>query len=426
MIKNIGGEKEKMKTKTMLVIGVVLCSLFLVALPVVVAEDDFVLGVYGNANEDDTIDMRDLTYVKLIFFGEKPKTEFADAKCDGKIDPLDFVQIKLIIVGKEEELTVVDTLDRTVTIDKPLERIAILNRNIIEVMRSLNVEKEKIVAVSSDVPKREMYFPEFQDYPSIGSARSPDVEKILELDPDAVFIYATVMTDSWVQEQLEDAGVTVVRFDCFKPENYIEEAETLGYIFDKEEDAETFIGFYEDCMATVADKGTKIPEDERPKVYFERLYGSYKVGGEGTGYDTFVEMAGGNYIFSDLSGYVVVDPEEVVMRDPEIIVKQTYNRSDYGYDVDDTKGLEEVRAEMMGRPELENVDAVKNNEVYVIIKELTAGKHFIAIGYLAKWFHPDIFADLDPKAIHQEYLTRFQGLDFDLDEHGVFVYPEPS
>ncbi len=43
---------------------------------------------------------------------------------------------------------------------------------------------------------------------------------------------------------------------------------------------------------------------------------------------------------------------------------------------------------------------------------------------MAKWFYPDLFEDLDPQAIHQEYLTRFQGLDYDLDEYGVFVYPE--
>jgi iron complex transport system substrate-binding protein len=30
---------------------------------------------------------------------------------------------------------------------------------------------------------------------------------------------------------------------------------------------------------------------------------------------------------------------------------------------------------------------------------------------------------LDPQAIHQEYLTRFQGLDYNLDEQGVFIYP---
>ena len=42
---------------------------------------------------------------------------------------------------------------------------------------------------------------------------------------------------------------------------------------------------------------------------------------------------------------------------------------------------------------------------------------------MAKWFHPDLFKDLDPEAIHQEYLTRFQNLDYDLDKNGVFVYP---
>ncbi len=38
-------------------------------------------------------------------------------------------------------------------------------------------------------------------------------------------------------------------------------------------------------------------------------------------------------------------------------------------------------------------------------------------------FHPDLFADMDPEAIHQEFLTDFQELDYDLNEHGVFVYP---
>ena len=49
--------------------------------------------------------------------------------------------------------------------------------------------------------------------------------------------------------------------------------------------------------------------------------------------------------------------------------------------------------------------------------------HFIGIAYMTKWFYPDLFEDLDPKVIHQEYLTEFQHLDYDLDEHGVFVYP---
>jgi iron complex transport system substrate-binding protein len=112
-------------SKRFVVIAIVLCSVFLVALPTIAAEDDFVLGIYGNANEDDTIDMRDLTYVKLIFFGKRPETEFADAKYDGELNPLDFVQIKRIIVGKENELTFIDSAGRVLTVEKPVERIVV-------------------------------------------------------------------------------------------------------------------------------------------------------------------------------------------------------------------------------------------------------------------------------------------------------------
>jgi len=155
--------KPKNKMLAMVEIAIVLCSVFLVALPVISAaqttqgvsantittasKDDYVLGVYGNANEDDTIDMRDLTYVKLIFFGKKPETELADAKYDGKINPLDFIQIKLIIVGKEKEITVIDSYEKIVTVKKPVNRIVVVRRCALETLRTLKVSKDKIVGV---------------------------------------------------------------------------------------------------------------------------------------------------------------------------------------------------------------------------------------------------------------------------------------
>jgi iron complex transport system substrate-binding protein len=54
-----------------------------------------------------------------------------------------------------------------------------------------------------------------------------------------------------------------------------------------------------------------------------------------------------------------------------------------------------------------------------------ATRHFVGIAYMAKWLYPDLFQDLDPHAIHQEYLTKFQGLPEDfMDNHGIFAYPE--
>jgi iron complex transport system substrate-binding protein len=48
---------------------------------------------------------------------------------------------------------------------------------------------------------------------------------------------------------------------------------------------------------------------------------------------------------------------------------------------------------------------------------------FLGIPYVAKLLYPDLFADLDPDAIHQEFLTRFLRIDYDVSKQGVFIYP---
>ena len=438
--------KTKNKMIASLEIVIVLCSVFLVAIPAIAAEqnqemqkasansittaseDDYVLGVYGNANEDDTIDMRDLTYVKLIFFGKKPETELADAKYDGKINPLDFIQIKLIIVGKEKELTLIDTADKTVTVKKPVERIIIVNRNVLETLRSLKAT-DKIVGVTRTVITDKIFFPEFSEFPNVGTGKYPDLEKILELRPDVVFFYGTRY-----QTQIEeirsilhdaDPSITVAAFDCYKPAWYIDEIRKLGYILDKKEEADEFIDFYQGCKSSIKEIVGGILEEDRRKVFIER--GHYQTNGVGEVLHQMVVAAGGNNIFSDFSGSITVDPEEVIKRDPEIImVVHRWEGGAGGYllDIEDTAELEEKREEVMNRPELQKVTPVERGNVYVITSDLYRGaRDFVSIGYMAKWFYPELFKDLDPKATHQEYIARFQGLDYDLDEQGVFVYP---
>jgi iron complex transport system substrate-binding protein len=83
------------------------------------------------------------------------------------------------------------------------------------------------------------------------------------------------------------------------------------------------------------------------------------------------------------------------------------------------------REQILNQPELSWIDAVKNKRVY-LYHMYTSGmfpNDIITIVYLAKWLHPDLFEDLDPQAVHQEYLDRFSSLDFNVKKHGVFVYP---
>jgi iron complex transport system substrate-binding protein len=201
----------KTKNKLLAVVGIaiVLCSLLLVAIPAIAAEqttqkasasevtttseDDFVLGVYGNANEDDTIDMRDLTYVKLIFFGKKPETELADAKYDGKINPLDFIQIKLIIVGKEKEITFEDIYGEAVTVNKPVKRVIVSYRDMVEVLRALNAENE-IVGIAEHIQVEKVYFPDISRLPTFGSFWMPDFEAVLNLNTEVFLTFGDAMT----------------------------------------------------------------------------------------------------------------------------------------------------------------------------------------------------------------------------------------
>jgi len=53
-------------------------SLLLLALPA--AASDHTLGIYGNANEDDTINMQDVTYTELNILEYRDETELSDAK----------------------------------------------------------------------------------------------------------------------------------------------------------------------------------------------------------------------------------------------------------------------------------------------------------------------------------------------------------
>ncbi|HOT06964.1 MAG TPA: ABC transporter substrate-binding protein [Methanotrichaceae archaeon] len=386
---------------------------------------DYTLGIFGNANMDDTIDERDIAYLRGIINGTNEITDLADANCDKEIDDKDIIRVKQIINGEEDEITLIDTTGREVTIKKPIGKIIVLNENVLEVMRSLDLDKESIAAVSSTAASKGKFFPEFKSTLNVGTGWKPDVEKIIEMHPDIAFLYATHFVSSCdeVQLLLEDAGITVVRLDCFKPESYLEEAVKLGFILDKEDQAEEFSKFYSRCINDIQDRLKGISNEDRPRVYFEGFGDPYKVGGQGTVTHQIVDLAGGHDVFGDISGYKDIDKEEVIVRDPEIIIVQGYTRGKYGYDVNDPTWLREMHDEMSKRKEISQVSALGNHRVHVIIKELTGGKHFIAAAYLAKWFHPDLFRELDPQAIHQEYLTRFQHLDYDLDTQGVFVYP---
>ena len=447
-----------MKTKilALLEIAIVLCSVFLVAtLPGIAtdqkqelqevtanefttaAEGDFTLEIYGNANEDDTIDMRDYTYTARIICWLEEETDLADANYDGRISVADMTQIGLIILGRECELTIVDSAHvdgdsnrRVVTIHKPVNRIVCIgygSHGDYTLIRALNAA-EKVVGAAHDLFEQKRLFPELQEgkVTDVGGY-CPDYEIILALNPDLV----TSCLESDIQ-MCEDAGIPAYRIGHTHIEDMAANVTKLGYILDRKEEAKEAIDFILDTREEISEKTEDIPEDEKPTVYIESgslWAGDYQIASLYGPPGRACALAGGRNIFTDPSFDWCgpsIGAEWVIEQNPDIIIKMAYLGSpEYGYETDDPSGMEELRDEIMNRPELAGVNAVKNGQVYVISCNIVYPIYCSGVGpaYLAKMFHPDRFSDFDPKVVHQEYVDRFLSLDFDVYEHGVFVYP---
>jgi iron complex transport system substrate-binding protein len=216
-----------------------------------------------------------------------------------------------------------------------------------------------------------------------------------------------------------DPSITVVGDDFLMAGTYVDEMRKLGYILDKEAEAEEFIEFYSGWMEKINDRLEGISEEDKPDVYFEMqwpsTYSSCSVGL--LALHEPVVVAGGNNIFGDFDGAVFeVDPEAVVEKNPDIILKY------------DPAKLAELRDEIISRPELQNVTAVRDGRVYIISWDilLSGGKQPLGMAYMAKWFHPELFKDIDFEEIEEAYreYLRYQGFECDSTEIGALVYPE--
>jgi iron complex transport system substrate-binding protein len=266
----------KNKTLASLGIAIVFCLLFLVALPgIATAQEDEILDIYGNANEDDIIDMRDLTFTARMILRLEDETELADANYDGRVSVADMTQIGLIILGRESKLTFVDGADRTVTVNKPVEKAIAGHVNTAEAISLLGAW-DRVVGIDIYTTD-EILFPGASDLPVIRGFMAEDMyyETIFELDPD-VFIMRHFAIVDWtdVIDTLEP-DIPFVCLEFADPETLAENIRKLRYILNTEEKGEEFIAFYEGVVNDIAEKTAGLSEGDKPQVFVWPFFFDY-------------------------------------------------------------------------------------------------------------------------------------------------------
>ena len=212
-------------------------------------------------------------------------------------------------------------------------RVVSLSPAMTEILFALNAQ-ENLVGVTTfcDYPERakEIY--------KVGDFSNPSMERIVGLKPDLVIV--NLPEQMRIKKQLDKLQIKVFVSSPLSLDDMYREIAAIGKIMEKKSAAESVIST---MKMTIRPSGDI---DKKKRVYIELSSRPIITIGAQTFLNELLDMAGGVNIFSDLNkDYPVVSQEEIIKRNPEIIILL------HPEDINERLGWKEL-------------EAVKNKKIY--------------------------------------------------------------
>ncbi len=323
-----------------------------------------------------------------------------------------------VFAEESQAIVLTDEDGRNVTVPLNAESIVCLSPGAAEVLCALDAQ-DKIVAMTKDCNTPTS----LQEKECIGvSGREADIERILEIKPDLVIAKTGSLFPEDDEKKLTNYGIPVLRYRVLHIDALFPMIEDLGKLLQKEEQAKEMNDWIDEYYHIVLNRTETLPDSKKTSVYFMSMgHIDWTGNSESTG-NTRITEAGGRNIAADLPVTVPhVETEWIIEQNPEVII---FSMSSEQY-----KGayptIEEMKAkqeEIISQPGFEGIDAVKTGRVYIVDINMASGlSEIVTMLYYAKWLHPDLFQDIDPRSVHAELLQKYAHMDI----KDIFqVYPE--
>ncbi|MCX7912794.1 MAG: ABC transporter substrate-binding protein [Dehalococcoidales bacterium] len=273
---------------------------------------------------------------------------------------------------------VIDQLGRTVNIKatKP-ERIVSLAPSNTEILFALGLG-ERVVGVTEYCT----YPPEAQAKPKVGGFSTPNIEQIINLNPD--LILAANIHKAQVIPQLEARGLTVVALSPDTVDEVLEAITLVGKVTGATKEAEKLVNDMQARIRKVTEKTAGLSPEQKRRVLEIVWHDPLMAAGAGTLHDELITMAGGINIARELSGYATISLETVIAANPEVMI------ADIGMGEGEDLPLQFLLTE----PRLATTDARINSRVYAIDVEMVSHpgpRTADALEKLAGLIHPELF-----------------------------------
>ncbi|MEQ5110647.1 ABC transporter substrate-binding protein [Providencia vermicola] len=347
-------------------------------------------------------------------------------------------------------ITVTDIAGREVTVNAPVSRVMLADSRVLVALNILHPQSplKGIIAWDDALIKKapdlsaaySKKFPELSKIPVFPNPYTTDfsVEKALVAQPDLLIFdigLKSKLTESGTLSLLEKSGLPVIFIDFrqYPLKNTMPSMALLGQVFGEPQQAEAFNQFYQQRLDLIRSKVATLDKNQRPSVFIERAAGisgedyCCKTFGNGN-FGEFVETAGGNNLGSQWFSTGMggeINEEQLIHSNPDYYLMTAADWDStrkgsasvpLGYTGDKAKSQARL-IKLMERPKLRSLAAYQNKQVLALYQQYyDTPFNIIAVEAIAKFLHPNLFAELDPQA-DSDYLHKtFTALEGD----GVF------
>jgi len=220
------------------------------------------------------------------------------------------------------------------------ERIICMTEETVETLYLLG-EEDRIAGISGFTvrPPRAR-----KEKPKVSAFTSAKIPKILELEPDLVLGFSDLQAD--IAAELIKYGIEVYVFNQRSVDGILRMIRTVGRLVDAKDKADALADQYAHRIAEL--KAETDQWQRKPRVYFEEWYDPII---SGIGWvSELISLAGGVDVFAELSEFqggkdrIIADPEEVVRRNPDIIIGSWCGRRFHPEKVAERAGWDQTSA----------------------------------------------------------------------------------
>lgn len=277
------------------------------------------------------------------------------------------------------ENKIIDREGNEVELPEKVDKIISLSPSITETLVNLGIT-DRLIAVDKYSKEIEGINPELP----IFDIMTPDAENIVLLQPDIIFgtgMSKSDGTDPFAPMVEMGAFVTVVPTST-SVQGIIEDIEFIGKVTKTEDRAKEIIDNYNTELNEIINKIKESNQETNIPVYFEAAGENWTFGGD-VFLNDMLELLGAKNIFSEEKGWSEASVEQVIERNPAVILTNT-------------EYIEDPIGTIKSREGWESIDAIKNNRVYFISTSPSKRPNensIIAFKELAKAIYPDLFTE---------------------------------